>query len=185
MRTPKKPPPPLNAAALERLALRYVERFATTRGKLVRYLTGKIRARGWAEDREADPAALAERFTELGYIDDRAFAEARAGALTRRGYGGVRVRGALRQAGIRAEDAVVAEPIVEDGRVAAALALARRKRIGPFAAVAADRPSREKQIAALVRGGHGFALSRAIVEIEPDGDVDTALAPFGLPETSC
>ncbi|KTW08260.1 RecX family transcriptional regulator, partial [Sphingomonas sanguinis] len=33
---------------LERLALRYVERFATTEGKLVDYLTRKLRERGWA-----------------------------------------------------------------------------------------------------------------------------------------
>ena len=43
----RRQPPPLDAAALERLALRYVERFATTRGRLTDYLTRKIRERGW------------------------------------------------------------------------------------------------------------------------------------------
>ena len=37
---------PLDAAALDRLALRYVERFATTRGKLADYLRRKMRERG-------------------------------------------------------------------------------------------------------------------------------------------
>lgn len=176
---PKRPAPPLDPVALERLALRYVERFQTTRAKLVRYLNEKVRARGWAGDRPADAAGLADRFADLGYIDDRAWAEAKAGAMTRRGLGGRRVVGALRQAGVSEEDAVVAEPVVADGRVAAALALARRRRIGPFAAVQADRPAREKHLAALVRGGHDFALARAIVDLPPGADCESISEVFG------
>lgn len=175
----KRPAPPLDAAVLERLALRYVERFQTTRAKLVRYLTEKVRARGWAGDRPPDPAGLAERFAGLGYIDDRAWAEAKAGAMTRRGLGGRRVSGALRQAGVSEEDAVVADPVVADGRVAAALTLARRRRIGPFGTALADRVLREKQLATLVRGGHDFALARAIVDLAPGEDCESLLQDFG------
>lgn len=178
MRLPKPPPPPLDRAALDRLALRYVERFATTRAKLARYLDGKLRTRGWAGAGMPDPAGIAERFAEQGYIDDRAFAEARAGALTRRGYGAVRVRGALRQAGVDGDDAASVEPALDAGAFAAALALARRKRIGPYATAPADRAQREKQIAALVRGGHGFAIARAIAALEPGDDPDARLAAF-------
>lgn len=176
---PKQPPPPLDGAALERLALRYVERFATTRAKLVRYLTDKVRARGWSGERAADPMALAERFADLGYIDDRAWAEAKAGAMTRRGLGGRRVRVALHQAGVAEGDAAATEPIVSDGRLDAALTLARRRRIGPFAAEPADRALREKQIATLVRGGHDFALARAIAELPPDADPAPLRETFG------
>lgn len=42
-----RPLTPLDPARLERLALRYVERFATTRVKLTRYLERKVRERGW------------------------------------------------------------------------------------------------------------------------------------------
>ena len=49
-RVPRRPVPPLDRAALERLALRYVERFATTRGRLTDYLKRKIRERGWDGD---------------------------------------------------------------------------------------------------------------------------------------
>lgn len=179
MSRPKRPAPPLDPAALERLALRYVERFQTTRAKLARYLSEKVRARGWAGDRAADPAAIAERMATLGYVDDRAWAEAKAGAMTRRGLGGRRVAGALRQAGVTEDDAIAAEPVVAEGRVAAALALARRKRIGPFAATPADRVQREKQLAALVRGGHDFALARAIVDLAPGADTDSLEEVFG------
>lgn len=174
----RSPPRPLDQAALERLALRYVERFATTRARLGRYLGDKLRARGWAGEGAPDPAAVAQRFADLGYIDDRAFAVARAGAMTRRGLGAARVRGALRQAGIAAEDAAVVEPGLRDDRVAAALDYARRRRIGPFAPAVADRPTREKHIAAMVRGGHAFALARAVVMLGPDEDAELALAAF-------
>ena len=45
-RDPRRPLPPLDQPALERAALRYVERYATTRAKLVAYLTRKLRERG-------------------------------------------------------------------------------------------------------------------------------------------
>ena len=176
---PQRPVPPLDVAALERLALRYVERFQTTRAKLVRYLNDKVRARGWAGDGAPDLVGLAERFAEMGYIDDRAWAEAKAGAMTRRGLGGRRVSGALHHAGVAADDARDAEQVVADGRVAAALALARRRRIGPFADAVADRDLRGKQLATLVRGGHDFALARAIVDLRPGEDCDTLAEVFG------
>lgn len=179
MTRPKRPPPPLDAAALDRLALRYVERFATTRVKLARYLATKIQLRGWVEGSSPpDPRALAERLAALGYIDDRAFAEARAGAMTRRGLGARRVRGALRQAGVGEADAETVEPGLAESAVDAALGFARRRRIGPYASAPADRVQREKHIAALVRGGHGFGLARAIASLDPGADTDVALAEF-------
>ncbi|MBS0479902.1 MAG: RecX family transcriptional regulator, partial [Proteobacteria bacterium] len=108
-RVPRRPVPPLDRPALERMALRYVERFATTRGRLADYLKRKIRERGW-DGEAADPAAIAERFAELGYIDDRAYGEARANAMARRGLGERRVAGALRQAGVTGEDAEAIAP---------------------------------------------------------------------------
>lgn len=165
-------PPPLDRTALERLALRYVERFSTTRARLVTYLNGKIRVRGWA-DAPADPAAIADRFAELGYIDDRAYGEAKAAAMARRGLGARRVSGALRQAGVLGEDAEAIAPAVEDRALDAALAFARRRRIGPFATQIADRDAREKQIAAMLRAGHAPALARRIATMAPDDDVAT------------
>lgn len=162
----RTPPPALDAAALDRLALRYVERFATTRGKLADYLRRKIRERGWEGD-PVDPATVAERMAGLGYIDDRLYAESKAMALTRRGFGVSRVTDALRQARVDDADAAPARTIAADGEGASALAFARRKRIGPFATEPADPARRQKQIAAMVRAGHGFAVARRIVEAAP------------------
>lgn len=168
-RMTRRPIPPLDRAALERLALRHVERFATTRGRLTDYLTRKIRERGW-EGEAADPTALAERFAELGYIDDRAYGEAKAGAMARRGLGARRVAGALYQAGITGEDADAIAPGIEQRATDAAIAFARRRRIGPFADTEADRPMREKQIGAMLRAGHPPTLARRIVAMKPGDD---------------
>jgi regulatory protein len=166
---PRRAIPPLDRASLERLALRYVERFATTRGRLIDYLKRKIRERGW-EGEAADPAGIAERFAELGYIDDRAYGEAKASAMARRGLGARRVAGALYQAGVSGEDAAAITPGIADRAIDAALTFARRKRIGPFATEPADRPLREKQIGAMLRAGHAPALARKIVGMNPGDD---------------
>lgn len=168
---PDTPIPPLDAAALDRLALRYVERFATTRGKLADYLRRKIRERGW-DGPAADPVALAEKLAGLGYIDDRAFAAARAGAMARRGLGARRIDGALRQAGVVEQDREELAPEIAESGVAAALAYARRRRIGPWGAGDPDRPTRDKQVAAMLRAGHRFDLARRIVALPPGEPVD-------------
>lgn len=159
--------PPLDAAALERMALRYVERFATTQGKLADYLGRKLRERGWDGEGAPDPAGVAAVMAARGYVDDRAWAEAKAVALTRRGLGAGRVTLALRQARVAEGDAAAVRQDVAGEATASALAFARRRRIGPFAAEAADRPLQQRQIAAMVRAGHGFGLSRIIVAAAP------------------
>jgi regulatory protein len=170
MRQERRPPLPLDAAALERLALRYVERFATTRGKLADYLGRKIRERGWDGD-PTDPRALAQRMADLGYVDDRSFAESKAAALGRRGFGARRVTMALRQAGIEEEDSAPLAPAIQERAGEAALTFARRKRIGPFGPPTEDRKVRDRQLAAMLRAGHGFEIARRIVLAHNEEDV--------------
>lgn len=167
----RRPPPPLDAAKLEALALRYVERFATTRGKLAAYLARKVRERGWS-GAIVDPADLAERMAALGYVNDGAFAEARARSLTRRGYGVRRVSQALRAAHVDEDDAAPALEQSTEDSFASALALARRRRFGPYARTPADDRTRERQIAAMLRAGHAFALARRIVSAPPGAELE-------------
>lgn len=166
----RRVPPPLDAAALDRLALRYVERFATTRGRLSAYLTRKIRERGWDGD-PVDTMAVAERMAALGYVDDRAFAEARGAALTRRGIGARRVTADWRVAGIGEEDAGALAPAIKERAVDAAMAFARRKRIGPFGNGEPDRDLQRRQLAAMLRAGHGMDLARRIVALVPGAEL--------------
>jgi len=167
----KRAIPPLDAAALERLALRYVERFATTRGRLTDYLNRKIRERGW-DGPAADAAALADRMADLGYVDDRAYAEAKAASMARRGLGAGRVAVAFRQARIDTELGEEIAPDIADRAIDSALVFARRRRIGPVGASLPDRQMRERQLAQMLRAGHSLDLSRRIVDAEAQIDPD-------------
>jgi len=159
--------PPLDAEGLERLGLSYAGRYATTRSKLAAYLTRKVRERGWDGEGPAPVERLVERFAGLGYVDDRAFASARASALLRRGYGERRVGQALRAAGIGDEDSAPARQDARDGAWASALRFAERKRIGPFAAEEPDRAGRERAYGAMIRAGHPIELVRRLVAAAP------------------
>ena len=161
-RKEKRPPKPLDARRLNDLALHYVARFATSAAKLEDYLRRKVRERGWEGDDGPELAALTQKFVAAGYIDDEAYARAKSGALLRRGFGNRRIGQALSAAGIAEE--IRAE--VRAGAVAerrAALALATKRRFGPFGAAELDRPARDKQIAAMLRAGHSFDTARALV----------------------
>ncbi len=170
---PHTPRPPLDAEALERAALHYAGRYATTRAKLASYLGRKLRERGWAGEGEPGIDALIERMAGLGYVDDRAFATARAASLGRRGYGERRVGEAMRAAGIGAEDSSEARELARSNAWTAALRFAERRRIGPFAITLPERPEREKAIGAMLRAGHPLHLARRIASAKP-GEIPEA-----------
>ncbi len=155
-------PRPLEPARLEELALGYVARFGTTQAKLRAYLKRKLFERGWAGEGEPPVDALVERFAATGYVDDAAYARARSGSLLRRGYGRRRVDQALGAAGIDGALREAIAPAVTAQR-RAALALARKRRIGPFGDPPVDRKAREKQVAAMLRAGHPLDSIRALL----------------------
>lgn len=160
---PRKPRPPLDPRTLRDLALHYAARFATTRAKLVSYLDRKLKERGWAGETRPDLQALADDFAAQGYVDDAAFARNRAESMGRRGYGTRRIGMALHQAGVEADLRSDTLETAQEGAHAAAITLARRRRFGPFGDVAGDPAVRQKQIAAMIRAGHGFDIARRIV----------------------
>jgi regulatory protein len=149
------------------LALAYVGRFATTRARLAAYLTRKVKERGWGGDIPPDAAALAQNFADLHYVDDAGYALMKGAAMVRRGLGPRRIRAGLQADGVVEADRADAEEQARDAQWAAAAALARRKRIGPYALAPADAPLREKQIATFLRAGHDFATARRWVEAAP------------------
>lgn len=170
---PRRQPPPLDPEQLRELALRYVGKYATTRAKLREYLRRKLRECGWQGADTPDLERLADRFAELGLVDDAAFALAKSRSLSARGYGKRRLADQLRRAGVEKADGAAAAAHAEEQAVEAALRLARRRRIGPFAAHPADPRQREKWIAAMVRAGHGFALAKAISSAAPGQELDS------------
>ncbi len=166
----RRAPPPYDSATLERAALDYAARYATTRAKLTAYLRRKLRERGWDGDGAPPVEALVARFAERGYVDDRGFAAARTDALLRRGYGGRRIDSALRAAGIDADVAGAMTERIDGEAEAAAMRYARRKRIGPYAApeTTVDRAMRSRWVAAMARAGHAMDVALRVLDMDID-----------------
>ena len=178
---------PLDTVSLRDLALSYVGRFATTGAKLEAYLARKIRERGVAEDEdgrtvELDVTGLVTQFIERGYVDDSAYARAKARDLGARGYGARRIDQALWAAGV---DETVRDdhaPSTAERR-RAALTMAKKRRFGPFGLsdiddggfVEADRKLREKHIAAMLRAGHDLEMVRFILHSDSIEEVEAWL----------
>ncbi len=158
----------LDPNKLESLALFYVARFATTKAKLVRYLERKLYEGEWIGAQSPDTVAIADRLANQGFIDDLNYAEAKSSSMTRRGYGARRVRQALQQAGIGAEDSEAILTSVDQSAEEAALHFARKRRFGPFATVATPPEVRQKQLAAFSRAGHDFKTASKILDLHID-----------------
>jgi regulatory protein len=163
----RKPRPPLDEEGLERLALFYAGRYATTRAKLRAYLARKVKERGWAGAEPAPVERLVERLSELRYVDDAAFASAKGASLLRRGYGERRVGQALTAAGVEEADAEPVRETAREGAWEAALRYAQRRRFGPYTDAPVDRPAREKAAAAMLRAGHRINVVRRILNARP------------------
>ena len=121
-------------------------------------------------------AALVERvlagLQEKGLLDDRLYAEARARSLHAQGASRRGIQARLRRDGIGAELVAPAlESLAQDGAdpdLAAGVAFARRRRLGPFRATADRRERRAQDLASLGRAGFSFETARTIVDAESE-----------------
>jgi regulatory protein len=155
----------LDLESLNAMALAYVARYATSCARLRAYLLRKLRERGWHDEGNVPPVeALVERIASLGYVDDAAYAAGRGAALRRRGLGERRIGQALRAAGVEQE---AGAPQTEEQQLEAALVMARRRRIGPFASGERDREQRRRDVAMLLRAGHGVETARRVAAMRP------------------
>jgi regulatory protein len=158
----------LNAQKLHDLTMAYVARFATSTGKLQRYLEQKIRTSEWTGDEPPRIDALIEKCCALGLIDDKDFAERKTQSLARRGYGPARVRSTLRYSGINenlSEETLSNFTNDPDAMEQAALVYAKKRKFGPFAMHLPSPMERQKQTAAMLRAGHTFEIVRKILAL--------------------
>ena len=173
---PKKRRGPKKATAeyLERSALFYLERYPASTQRLRRNLLRKVKrsadVHGTDGDQGArDVEALIEKLTRNGFLDDAAYARGRAITLHRRGAARRAIALDLRQRGLGdadIESALLAlEEEAEDPDLAAALAYAKRRRIGCFREREREE-HREKDLAALARRGFSYGLAQRVVDAQ-------------------
>lgn len=168
-RTPRKATP----QSLENGALFYLQRFASSSENLRRVLMRRVErsARMHGTDRDEGRAAvdrIVARFQASGLVDDHAYAEGRAVALHRRGVPSRGIRARLVEKGVASHHIEAAlAGLAENGGgsdMAAAVNLARRRRLGPYRPSSARAGARDKDLAALARAGFSYDVARRIVE---------------------
>ena len=170
---------------LERWALGYLGRYASSAENLRRVLVRRIRRRapGSAQQVKAQIDAIVARYQESGLLDDAAYATGRAASLHRRGDSLRAIRARLAAKGVAPE--VAAEAVAElrdkaaDPDLAAACAFARRRRLGPFRRDEADR---QRELAAFARAGFSRRIAEAVLACRDVEAVEAveALAHDGL-----
>ncbi|MCR6630003.1 MAG: RecX family transcriptional regulator [Magnetospirillum sp.] len=169
-----KVPSKITPSYLENAALHYLERFASSRGNLHHVLMRKVDRAvahwgGTREDHAEQVDAVIAKLARLGYLDDAAYAEARTRTLHRQGKGLRTIRATLAAKGVDGGTAAaaldaLAEEVTEPD-LAAAIRLARKRRLGPFRAQGRAE-MRQKDLAALARAGFDFDTCRRVIEAD-------------------
>ncbi len=175
---------PVLIRRLRARALRHLGRYATHRARLEALLLRWGRRLGACREPDAElrriARALVAEFAAAGYLDDRAFAEARARRWLARGVPPARIRRRLLDlgldaatvAGVMADLAGTGEE--EDGgeeaaELAAARAYVRRRRLGPHRPPAERAAMRARDLAALARAGFSYRVARRVLDEEDSG----------------
>jgi regulatory protein len=171
-------PKPLTPSYLENAALHYLERFSSSSANLKRVLMRKVMraaAAGTADMTEGERLvdALIARYVAAGLVDDKAYAAQRAASLRRQGNSRFAIRGklALKGVGRALIESALGELDEDDaqGEIAAACALVRRRRLGPFRPAAARKDAWQKDLAALARAGFSLDVARRVLRAgDPD-----------------
>ena len=174
--------PPPDAATLHDAALAHLARYATTEAGLRRVLERRVER--WARiassggaDREtvADQAAVARnlvravvtRLVAAAAVNDVTFAQSRSRSLTRAGRSRRAVVAHLAAKGVDSAAARAVLPEDAETELAAALVLARRRRIGPFRQDDAKEPAqRLRELAILARAGFPQDVARRALSMD-------------------
>jgi regulatory protein len=159
----------IGPATIERWAISYLGRYASSAENLRRVLLRRLRrsvpaaSDAWREAAAAVDAVV-ESCRRSGLVDDDAYAAGRARSWQRRGVPARQIRARLLAKGVAPAAAAIAVAELRtetaDPDLAAACAFARRRRLGPYRRGAAE-PLRE--LAAFARAGFGRGVAEAVL----------------------
>lgn len=193
-------PPAPDHQSLREAAIAHLARFATTRQGLRQVLQRRVKRWGVRAARAgmfAEDIALTEQecqpfiedivasMEEMGAVDDAGFARSKARNLSRSGRSRRAVQAQLQAKGVDGEtirhalDDSLGHAGDEKGRqaeLAAALVLARKRGVGPFARP--DRPEKErmKVLAIFARNGFTQDVASQALEMEREEAEDMIIA---------
>jgi len=170
---------PLDPEALARAALRHLERFDSSVANLRRVLLRRFRR--IARERELDMARAAQLIDELleryqgsNLLNDARYARSLATGLRARGTSRRAIVAKLRARGISAavaETAVAAaDAEAGDAEFAAALALVRKKRMGPHRPESERQAEQRRDLNRLARAGFSFDVAKRALRADEIDD---------------
>jgi regulatory protein len=173
----------IGSELLERWALAYLGRFASSAENLRRVLLRRIRRRSPAGSDAPQHIAplideLVERYRRSGLLDDEAYAAQRLQSLSRRGESLVKIRARLAEKGV--ENSVVAQALAAlredagDLDLVAACAFARRRRLGPYRRGVADR---FHDLAAFARAGFSRQIALQVLASATIEEIEALARP--------
>lgn len=182
-RKPQAGPAPTEPI-LREAALTHLARFGTTRAGLIRVLDRRVDR--WAQRVEADPETVsaqvslgraaarvvADKLVEAGTVDDAAYAASRARNLARAGRSRLAVKAHLQARGVASELVREAVPDDPDTELAAALAFARRRRIGPFRREEPDQAAALKELGTMARAGYSREVANTALRMDAEEATD-------------
>jgi len=160
---------------LDKAALHYLERYSSSSENLKAVLRRKVwrAARETEVDQDEAEAWIEKTVSRLqnaGLLDDRAYAEMRVLSLRRSGESERSIRMKLAAKGVDADTITGAldqdEP--ENDDLAAAIAYARRRRLGPYRRGDDREDRRDRDMAALARKGFGLDICRQVIDAQDD-----------------
>ncbi|MEG3617202.1 regulatory protein RecX [Magnetovibrio sp. PR-2] len=181
----QKIPRKISPERLAGIALHYLERYASSSENLKRVLERRVytsirhhgepdqeTAAQWIDD-------LIVRYQEAGLLNDLAYAEVRARSLMNRGVAGRSIRMKLLEKGVdpdtidQALEALTEE--APDPELHAAIKLARRRRLGPFADPDKREANSEKHLAAMARSGFSYDMAKRVIECDDKDELEELL----------
>ena len=182
----KKTIKPITAKYLQNAATFYLGRYPSTAEGLRRVLNRRVRRAEMAEAPVIDNVkqtidSIVAKFVDAGVIDDKAFAQTKARALHRRGSSTRLTRQKLSFAGVDGDtlDKAMAgldqeldtDPKQREWQ--AAVALARRRRLGPFRQKE-RKEHRDRDLASMARGGFEYQLAKKVIDATNPDALDEA-----------
>lgn len=171
---------------LDRAASYYLGRYATSIENFRRILHRKLLrkgaydvfdetvVRGWID-------SAVNKYVDLAILDDQTYAVQKARSLHNRGKSQRAIKGWLRDKGIDANASTRALEILReecsDLDLAAAIQVAKRKRLGPFRrdpSGSGGRPEQSiitKELGALARAGFSYSLARSVTDCASEDEL--------------
>ncbi|MEM7171286.1 MAG: regulatory protein RecX [Pseudomonadota bacterium] len=177
----RRQPRKATAVYLERAALHYLDRYASSAANLRRILMNRVmrsaRAHGTdPQSGEQAIKAIIAKLTEKGLLDDRTYARAKGRSYLRKGLSIRGIRAQLTGKGIESEiiDQVIADlgDSPDDLDLESAFGYARKRRLGPFRPTDRRDEWRARDLAALGRRGFTYDTAKKVIDFDAGGHRD-------------